>query len=62
MKFLNDLIVTTLPLVPRPIVAKIASRYIAGATLDDAVMAVQTLNKKNARCTVDVLEIGRAHV
>jgi proline dehydrogenase len=44
-----------MPLVPRPIVRKIASRYIAGETLDDAVRAVKQLNSQGACATLDVL-------
>lgn len=55
MKLLNDVVVATLPFVPRPIVAKVAKRYIAGETLADAVKTVQLLNSQNTMATVDVL-------
>lgn len=55
MKFLNNLIVETLPFVPKPIVAKVAGRYIAGAALSDAVKTVQQLNAIHAMATIDVL-------
>ncbi len=55
MKLLNNLVVTTLPFVPKPIVAKVAGRYIAGETLTDAVKTVQALNAQNIMATVDVL-------
>ncbi|MBW7888197.1 MAG: proline dehydrogenase family protein [Bacteroidetes bacterium] len=55
MKLLNNLIVTTLPLVPKPVVKIIANKYIAGITLGDAVKTVQQLNAKQALCTIDVL-------
>jgi proline dehydrogenase len=55
MNLLNNLIVGTLPFVPKQIVAKIAGRYIAGATLPDAVKTVQQLNSIRAMATVDVL-------
>lgn len=55
MSFLNNLIVGTLSYVPKPIVAKVAGRYIAGATLPDAVKTVQQLNSIHAMATVDVL-------
>lgn len=55
MKLLNNLIVATLPLVPKPVVKVFANKYIAGITLDDAVATVQQLNTKQAMCTVDVL-------
>jgi len=55
MNLLNSLIVGAMPFVPKPIIAKVASRYIAGATLTDAVAAVRTLNAQRAMATVDVL-------
>ncbi|MFA6541100.1 MAG: proline dehydrogenase family protein [Bacteroidota bacterium] len=55
MKLLNDVVVATMPFVPRPIVAKVAKRYIAGETLADAVKTVQMLNSQNTMATVDVL-------
>lgn len=55
MNFLNSLVVGTLPYVPKPIVAKVAGRYIAGATLNDAVATVRQLNNSKAMATVDVL-------
>jgi proline dehydrogenase len=55
MNPLNTLIVRTLPLVPRPVVRLVASRYVAGETLDDAVRAVRTLNSEGCAATLDVL-------
>ncbi len=55
MSMLNKLVVTALPLIPKPIIAAVAKRYIAGATLPDAVKKVRQLNDKQAMATVDVL-------
>ena len=55
MNPLNTLIVRTLPLVPRPIVRLVASRYVAGETLDDAIRAVRHLNAEGCMATLDVL-------
>ena len=55
MSVFNRLLVTTLPLVPKPIVGRVASRYVAGETLDDAVRVIRTLNQEGAMATVDVL-------
>ncbi|HEX4959542.1 MAG TPA: proline dehydrogenase family protein [Thermoanaerobaculia bacterium] len=55
MSAFNRLLVTTLPLVPKPIVGRVASRYVAGETLDDAVRIIRTLNQEGAMATVDVL-------
>jgi proline dehydrogenase len=55
MKALNAAIVRTLPLVPKPLVRRIASRYVAGETLDDALRVVAGLNAESCMATLDVL-------
>jgi proline dehydrogenase len=55
MNILNRLIVSTLPFVPKPIVRKFASRYIAGENISDAVHVVKELNSQGALATLDVL-------
>jgi proline dehydrogenase len=55
MSVFNRLLVTTLPLVPKAIVRRVASRYVAGETLDDAVKTVRALNAQGAMATLDVL-------
>jgi proline dehydrogenase len=44
-----------LPITPKFIVGKVARRYIAGETLEDAVRTIRALNGQGAVCTVDVL-------
>ena len=55
MSTFNRLLVTGLPAVPKPIVGKVASRYVAGETLADAVRVVRQLNQQGAMATLDVL-------
>src|SRR5688572_20119237 len=55
MSTLNRLLVTGLPVVPKALVGRVASRYVAGETLDDAVRVVRALNEQGAMATVDVL-------
>jgi proline dehydrogenase len=55
MKLLNRLIVAALPLVPRPIVRRIAFRYVAGETLEHALETVRRLNAEGCMATLDVL-------
>ena len=55
MSTFNRLLVTGLPVVPKPLVGKVASRYVAGETLADAVRAVRNLNQQGAMGTIDVL-------
>ena len=52
---LDRTIVRLLPAVPKPIVQRLSSRYIAGPALDDAVRVVKRLNAKGKMATVDVL-------
>ncbi len=55
MELINRLVVTSLPLVPMPVVRRLASRYIAGETLEDAVRTVRALEAEGACATLDVL-------
>ena len=55
MSLFGRLVVTTLPLVPKFIVGKVAARYVAGETRDDAMQTVRELNALGAMATVDVL-------
>ncbi|MDZ7360364.1 MAG: proline dehydrogenase family protein [candidate division KSB1 bacterium] len=55
MELLNKLVVTTLPLVPKALVRRVAARYIAGDTLADAVRLVRQLNQGGMMATLDVL-------
>ena len=61
MTLLDRAVVTLLPAVPRPVVRKLSSRYIAGPTLDDALRVVAELNAEGKLATVDVLgeEVAR---
>lgn len=55
MSLFNRLLVTSLPLVPKPIVGRVASRYVAGETLEDALRIIRKLNAEGAMATLDVL-------
>lgn len=55
MDLFSRLVKTTLPAVPKPIVGRFASRYVAGPSLEDAVRVVRQLNQEGAMATVDVL-------
>jgi proline dehydrogenase len=59
---LDRAVVALLPLVPKPLVRRLSSRYIAGSELEDARRTVATLNAAGKLATVDVLgeEITRA--
>jgi proline dehydrogenase len=55
------LVVTTLPLVPRFMVGRVARPYVAGETLEDALRVVRSLNDEGAMATLDVLGEEVAH-
>jgi proline dehydrogenase len=55
LALLDRAIVHLLPAVPRPIVRRIADRYIAGEEIADAVATVAQLNEQGMTATIDVL-------
>jgi proline dehydrogenase len=55
MNLFNRLVVTFLPLVPKPIVQWVSKPYVAGAKLADAVRTVKNLNAQGICATLDVL-------
>ncbi|HWL33505.1 MAG TPA: proline dehydrogenase family protein [Gaiellaceae bacterium] len=62
MSLLDRVVVTLLPAVPKTVVRKLSSRYIAGPQLEDARRVVAGLNAQGKLATVDVLgeEVARA--
>ena len=61
MRLFDRAVVRVLPVVPRSVVRRVASPYIAGSTLADARRVAASLNAEGMRATVDVLgeEIAR---
>lgn len=55
MALLDRAIVRVLPAVPRPVVKRLSSRYIAGPELADACRVVRRLNESGKLATIDVL-------
>ncbi len=55
MNILNNLIVSVVKILPKPVVFIFAKKYIAGTTLQHAVNVVKELNKKGILGTMDVL-------
>ncbi len=52
---LNQLILKTMPYVPKSIVYLFAKKYIAGPKLEDAIRVTKTLMELNGASTIDVL-------
>lgn len=55
MSFFDKMIVASMPLVPKFIIGRVAARYVAGETLDQAVELIKRLNGEGAMATVDLL-------
>ncbi len=51
----DSLVRTTLPITPRPLIHFFARRYVAGATLAEAVATVRRLSENRCCATIDVL-------
>jgi len=57
---LTRIVLATLPFVPRPLMRKIASRYIAGETLQEALTRLRDLAQRGHPGIIDVLGEGIA--
>jgi proline dehydrogenase len=55
MNLLDRAIAASLPLIPKPLVWKVASRYVAGETRADALRVTAKLNEQGVRTTIDLL-------
>ena len=55
MSVVDRIIAASLPYVPKQIVQRVASRYIAGETGDDAMRVAAGLNQQGLRATMDLL-------
>jgi proline dehydrogenase len=55
MSLFDTLVKYGMPFVPKPIVGRVARRYVAGDTLDDAAHTLRALNEEGAMGTVDIL-------
>lgn len=55
MSLFDQLLAKSLPLVPRALVGRFASPYVAGETSDSALLLVRGLNQKGLCATLDVL-------
>ena len=55
MNLLHKAVLGVMPAVPRPLVRRMAGRYIAGETLDDLIRVAADLHRQGYLTTVDVL-------
>jgi proline dehydrogenase len=55
MGLFDRLIAGSVRFLPKPVVRRVANRYVAGEELSDAVRTVHRLNQAGCRATVDVL-------
>ena len=55
MSLLNNIIIKTIPILPKNMVKIIADQYVAGNTTDDAIYKTKQLNLKKYKVTIDLL-------
>ena len=55
MSLLDSVVAKCMPLIPKVVVKKISTRYIAGETIKDTVACIQGLNRDGCCATVDFL-------
>ncbi len=55
MSLFNKLVVKSLPFIPKPVVGQVSKRYIAGASLSDAIRTIKDLHAKSCMATLDLL-------
>lgn len=55
MSFFDKLVVMALPLAPKELVKKFASRYVAGETMSEMLETVRSFNQRGMMATIDVL-------
>ena len=55
MNFLNDLLVSTIPVLPKKLIRVFANKYIAGDNINEAIATVKKLNAGHFMATMDVL-------
>ncbi|PID39276.1 MAG: proline dehydrogenase [Proteobacteria bacterium] len=55
MSLFDRIVVGAMPLVPRVVVERVASRYVAGESLTAAIETVRKLNGESTMATLDVL-------
>jgi proline dehydrogenase len=58
MSALNNLVLATLPYIPRPLMRRLASRYIAGETLEEALAKLVELARRGHPGILDILGEG----
>ncbi|MBU1702737.1 MAG: proline dehydrogenase family protein [Candidatus Eisenbacteria bacterium] len=62
MSLWDQLVVRSLPFVPRPLVGYFSRPYIAGQMMDEALKSVHQLNQEGFMATLDILGEGVADV
>jgi len=60
MSVIHKVVLGTLPFVPRPLMRRMAARYIAGENLEDALTRLQSLAARGFPGIIDVLGEGIA--
>lgn len=61
MSLLDRFVVSSIPFIPKAVVHRVARRYVAGETLEDAIGTVRSLAAEGAMSTLDVLGESVTH-
>lgn len=61
MSLFDRLVVSSIPFIPKALVHRVARRYVAGKTLDDAIATARSLAADGAMSTLDVLGESVTH-
>ena len=55
MNIFNKIIIIFIPFLPKWLVKVIANKYIAGTTIEDAILVIKHLNNRGESATLDIL-------
>ncbi|OUT40719.1 MAG: hypothetical protein CBB66_01055 [bacterium TMED6] len=55
MSLLNNIIINTIPILPKQMVKIIADKYVAGQSINDAINKTEYINSQNYEVTIDLL-------
>ena len=58
MEIIDKAVASSVPVIPWPIVHKVAGRYIAGERLEKAIETVRNLNEQGCLVSMDILGEG----
>ena len=55
MSLLNNIIINTIPILPKKMVKIIADKYVGGNSIEDVIKKTKYINTQNYEVTIDLL-------